>query len=118
MEKKKTKLSKWHIAIIIIGIIFNGIGIIHSNLWFDEAYSVGMASHNFGEIWNIGGHDVHPVLYYWILSIINVISGGSVIAYRIFSLICIALLSILGYTHIRKDFGEKTGFIFSFFALF
>ena len=118
MEKKKTKLSKWHIAIIIIGIIFNGIGIIHSNLWFDEAYSVGMASHNFGEIWNIGGHDVHPVLYYWILSIINVISGGSVIAYRIFSLICIALLSILGYTHIRKDFGEKTGILFSFFALF
>lgn len=118
MEKKKTKLSKWHIAIIIIGIIFNGIGIIHSNLWFDEAYSVGMASHNLGEIWNIGGHDVHPVLYYWILSIINVISGGSVIAYRIFSLICIVLLSILGYTHIRKDFGEKTGILFSFFALF
>ena len=61
---------------------------------------------------------MHPVLYYWILSIINVISGGSVIAYRIFSLICIALLSILGYTHIRKDFGEKTGILFSFFALF
>lgn len=118
MEKKKTKLSKWHIAIIIIGVIFNGIGIIHSNLWFDEAYSVGMASHNFGEIWNIGGHDVHPVLYYWILSLINVISDGSIIAYRAFSLICISLLSILGYTHIRKDFGEKTGILFSFFALF
>lgn len=118
MEKTKTNLSKWHIAIIIIGILFNGIGIIHSNLWFDEAYSVGMASHNWIDIWNIGGHDVHPVLYYWILSLINVISGGSIIAYRIFSLICIALLSILGYTHIRKDFGEKTGILFSFFALF
>lgn len=118
MERTKTKLSKWHIAIIIIGILFNGIGIIHSNLWFDEAYSVGMASHNWIDIWNIGGHDVHPVLYYWILSLINVISGGSIIAYRIFSLICIALLSILGYTHIRKDFGEKTGILFSFFALF
>lgn len=118
MEKTKTNLSKWHIAIIIIGILFNGIGIIHSNLWFDEAYSVGMASHNWIDIWNIGGHDVHPVLYYWILSLINVISGGGIIAYRIFSLICIALLSILGYTHIRKDFGEKTGILFSFFALF
>lgn len=119
MEKtKKSTLSKWHIVIIIIGIIFNGIGIIHSNLWFDEAYSVGMASHNWVDIWNIGGHDVHPVLYYWILSLINVISGGSIIAYRIFSLICMALLSILGYTHIRKDFGEKTGILFSFFTLF
>jgi uncharacterized membrane protein len=118
MKNTKTKLSKWHIAIIIIGIIFNGIGIIHSNLWFDEAYSVGIASHNWIDIWNIGGHDVHPILYYWILSLINVISGGNIIAYRIFSLTCIALLSILGYTHIRKDFGEKTGILFSFFSLF
>ena len=62
MKNTKTKLSKWHIAIIIIGIIFNGIGIMHSNLWFDEAYSVGIASHNWIDIWNIGGHDVHPIL--------------------------------------------------------
>ena len=117
-KNTKTKLSKWHIAIIIIGIIFNGIGIMHSNLWFDEAYSVGIASHNWIDIWNIGGHDVHPILYYWILSLINVISGGNIISYRIFSLTCIALLSILGYTHIRKDFGEKTGILFSFFSLF
>ena len=113
---KKTKYL--HIAIIILGIIFITIPVFHNNLWFDESYSVGMAAHNFGDIWNIGGNDVHPVLYYWILSIIGSITGGSIIAYRIFSLICIALLSILGYTHIRKDFGEKTGLLFSFFSLF
>ena len=116
--KKKITIKNMHILVIIVGILFNAIGIMHSNIWFDESYSVGMASHNWGEIWNIGGHDVHPVLYYWILSLINVITGGSIVAYRIFSLICIALLSILGYTHIRKDFGEKTGILFSFFSLF
>lgn len=115
---KKITMKNAHIVVIIIGILFNGIGIFHNTIWFDECYSVGMATHNLGDIWNIGGHDVHPVLYYWILNIINMISGGSIIAYRAFSLICIALFGILGYTHIRKDFGEKTGLLFSFFAYF
>lgn len=115
---KKFTIKNVHILLIIAGIIFNSIGVFHGNVWFDESYSVGMANHNWIEIWNIGGNDVHPVLYYWILSVIQVITGGSIIAYRVFSLICIALLGILGYTHIRKDFGEKTGILFSFFAYF
>lgn len=116
--KKRITIKNAHILVIIIGILFNAIGIFHSNIWFDESYSVGMATHNWVDIWNIGGHDVHPVLYYWILSLINVITGGSIIAYRIFSLMCITILGILGYTHIRKDFGKKTGILFSFFAYF
>lgn len=38
--------------------------------------------------------------------------------YRIFSIIPLAILGILGYTHIRKDFGEKVGLLFSFLILF
>ena len=70
MEKIKEKLKaitlkQWHIAVIVIGIIFVSLGAFHNNLWFDESYSVGLARHTFGEIWSIGGHDVHPILYYW-----------------------------------------------------
>ena len=115
---KKVKLSQWHILLIIIGIIFISLSIFNNNLWFDEAYSVGLARHTFSEIWSIGGHDVHPILYYWCLRIIYLLTGGSIIAYKIFSAIPIAIMIILGYTHIRKDFGEKTGFIFSFLAAF
>ena len=123
MEKIKEKfksitLKQWHIAMIVIGIIFVSLGAFHCNLWFDESYSVGLARHTFGEIWSIGGHDVHPILYYWMLRIVYLITGGSIMAYRIFSVIPIALMIVLGYTHIRKDFGEKTGFIFSFLAAF
>ena len=123
MEKIKEKLKsitlkQWHIAIIVIGIIFVSLGAFHCNLWFDESYSVGLARHTFGEIWSIGGHDVHPILYYWMLRIVYLITGGSIMAYRIFSVIPIALMIVLGYTHIRRDFGEKTGFIFSFLAAF
>lgn len=122
---KKFEIKKIHIAIIIIGIIFNCISIFHPSLWFDEAYSVGIADKSFAEIWKIGGNDVHPVLYYWILHIIYLITNGlgmpltgTIIAYRIFSAICISCLGIIGFTHIRKDFGEKVGALFSFFSYF
>lgn len=136
MEKIKEKLrgitlKQWHLAIIVIGIVFVSLGGFHSNIWFDESYSVGLAKHNFGEIWSIGGNDVHPILYYWMLRIVYLIITGivklfgitqftniTIIAYRIFSIIPIALMIIIGYTHIRKDFGEKTGFIFSFLSAF
>ncbi len=124
--KNKTKIEKLHIAIIIIGIIFISLSAFHSNIWFDEAYSVGMAERTFKEIWNIGGHDVHPVLYYWMLKIVSLVTSawgltslvGKIMVYRIFSVIPIAILGILGYTHIKKDFGEKTGIIFSFLTFF
>ena len=130
-KKMKLKTKNIHIAIIIAGILFNCISIFHSNIWFDEAYSVGLASKSFVDIWKIGGNDVHPVLYYWILHIIYLITNGiseifkisnvmnfSIIAYRIFSAVCISILGCIGYTHIRKDFGEKVGILFSFFGYF
>lgn len=112
--KKYINIKKIHIAIIILGIIFVCASGFHTNIWFDEAYSVGMANHTLSEIWQIGGNDVHPVLYYWMLRIVSILTGGSILAYRIFSIIPIVILGILGFTHIRKDFGERTGLIFSF----
>lgn len=115
---KLDKKDILHMAIIIIGMIFLAIPIFHSNLWFDESYSVAICNHSFKEIWTIGANDVHPVLYYWVLHIINLIFGNNILIYRIFSWICACLLGILGFTHIRKDFGKNTGILFSFFSFF
>ena len=61
---KNIKLKHIHITIIILGIIFIALAAFHTNLWFDESYSVAISNnHTFGEIWSIGGYDVHPVLY-------------------------------------------------------
>ena len=61
--KNKISLNTLLIILITIGTIFIFSTVFHSNIWFDEAYSVGMANHNFADIWNIGKNDVHPVLY-------------------------------------------------------
>ena len=119
MEKlKKINKKHIHIAIIILGILFILLSAFHENIWFDESYSVAIAKHDFTEIWKITGKDVHPPLYYWMLHIIWLIFGNNIIAFRLFSVLAIAILGILGYTHIRKDFGEKVGFLFSFLTYF
>lgn len=118
MEEKSKKIKYIHIAIIILGIIFISISIFHKNLWFDESYSVAIVNHSFSEIWNIGSKDVHPILYYFCLHVLNIFFGNNIIIYRTFSALMIGLLGIIGYTHIRKDFGEKVGILFSFFTLF
>ena len=116
--KNKISLKTLHIILIFLGMIFIFSTVFHSNIWFDEAYSVGMANQSMIDIWKIGGHDVHPVLYYWLLRLVNLLTRGSILGYRLFSALPIALLGILGITHIKKDFGEKTGILFSFLTYF
>ena len=115
---KKIKLKYVHIIIILVGIIFISLSAFHSNIWFDESYSVAIAKHNFVDIWKITGNDVHPALYYWMLHIVFIIFGNNVMAFRLFSVLATIILGILGYTHIRKDFGEKVGIFFSFLTYF
>lgn len=118
VKKKKDKIFILNIIIIILGAIFISIGAFHSNVWFDESYSVAIANHSILDIWNIGGNDVHPVFYYIMLKIISTIFGNNILVFRLFSIVPVIILSILGITHIRKDYGEKTGIIFSFLTLF
>ena len=115
---KKVDMKYWHIIIIILGIIFISLSAFHTTLWFDESYSVSISVHSFKDIWTIGGNDVHPILYYWILHILNMLVGDNILICRLFSILCISILGIIGYSHIRKDFGEKIGLLFSFLVFF
>ena len=116
--KKSKKENLLHIALIILGAILLLIPAFHSNIWFDESYSVAIVNHSFSEIWTIGSHDVHPILYYWMLKVLNLIFGENIIVYRLFSVIGIVVLGILGLTYIKKDFGKTTGLLFTFFSFF
>ncbi len=118
MDNTKSNIKFIHIGILIVGILFIALSIFHTSLWFDESYSVGMASKSFLAIYFIGRNDVHPILYYYILHIFYLLFGTNLYIYRLLSMIPLAILSMIGYTHIRKDFGEKVGLLFSFFTLF
>ena len=54
MDKLKKISKKYlHIAIILIGTIFLLLSAFHTNIWFDESYSVAIAKHKIIDIWKI-----------------------------------------------------------------
>lgn len=116
--KKKDILKYVHILLIIIGTLFMILPNFFESLWFDESYSVAISRHSINEIWSIGSNDVHPIFYYIIIHFIGIITNNSILSFRLFSCIALVIIAILGYTHIRKDFGEKVGLVFSFLILF
>jgi len=116
---KKFLENKWtHICLIIIGAIFILLGAFHTEVWYDEAYTISLIRHDISEIIRIDNNDVHPVLYYLLLKAVTIIFGESILVCRLFSVVAGIIMAILGYTHIRKDFGAKTGFFYSFLTLF
>ena len=107
-----------HIALIAVGAAVFTAFAFHKNIWFDEAYTIGLVSHGFSEILKIHTADVHPFLYYVLLKTFTLVFGSSLLSLRMFSVVGAVLFSSLGLTHIRRDHGEKVGFFFSFFAHF
>lgn len=102
-----------YILVLLAGLIYLLIGSFHGAVWFDEAYTVGLVRHDIFKMINISVSDVHPPLYYIILKLYSYVAGNSVTALRIASVLCTWLMALLGYTHIRKDFGSKCGLLFS-----
>lgn len=110
--------ARFHVGVIVVGALFLLAGAFHGHVWFDESYSVGIANHSFADIWAIGAGDVHPVLFYWALHALNLAFGQNILVYRLFALAASVLLGVVGFTHVRRDFGALPGLLFSFFALF
>ena len=115
--KKIIEAKSFHILLIILGSAIILSSAFFSYLWYDESYTMGLVRHDFAQIVEIGSQDVHPILYYLMLKVFMVILGDSILVARLFSMIPAILTGILGYTHIRKDLGNKVGLLFSFLIL-
>ena len=117
MKNTKINIKITFFILILLGSIFVILPCFHPYMWFDESYSIAIIQHPFKEIWTIGSNDVHPVFYYFLASIIMKLTKN-IVCVRLISCIPAIIMSILGYTHIRKMFGNKVGLLFSFLALF
>lgn len=114
---KKISLQTAHRVLLAVGALFFLLGSFQENIWFDESYTVGLVSHSIPDLVRIALTDVHPPLYYVMLWPVAALTGAWLPALRIFSALGAFLILLTGYTHIRRDFGEKTGFWFSLLAL-
>ncbi len=108
----------FHGLVVLLGFAFILTGAFHGNVWFDESYSVAIANHSFQDIWRIGSGDVHPVLFYWCLHVLNLVFGQNVLVYRLFAAAGTLALALLGLFVVRRDFGRRVGLAFSALSLF
>ncbi len=107
-----------HILVLVVGGgIFIG-GCFQNSLWFDDSYSVGLVSNDLIDVIKWATFDVHPPLYYIMLKLFTMVFGNSLAVMRIFSAIGAILFASLGITHIRRDFGKKIGFWYTFVTVF
>ena len=111
-------LDKIHIGLLLFGFIFFISCAFYKSMWFDEAYTLALVKQSIFNIINITSYDVHPPLYYLILKIMSFIFGEHIIVYRVISVLGIFLLAGLGYTHIRKLFGNYVGIYYTFLLIF
>ncbi len=81
-------------------------------IWSDEAYSLMMIGHNYGEIAEITAGDVHPPLYYFLLKLVTAPFGYNVLFTRVFSVIPFVLIIGIGGIQFKHLFNEKMALLF------
>lgn len=82
-------------------------------IWGDEAYTLNLIKHNFTDIWNITGADVHPPLYYFMLKAFCMVFGYSIVVSHIFSLLPNFLILLTGIYKLNKEVNERCANIFA-----
>lgn len=84
------------------------------SLWADEGNSVALAGRSFGEIAQAAALDIHPPLYYWLLSLWTRIFGTSEVAVRSLSVVLGVATVWLVYLLGRRLFGRVAGLVAAF----
>lgn len=105
-------LAFWPL-LIIFGFMHLTSNIGHEGLWFDESYSAAIINHSFADIISIAAEDSHPPLYFMALKVFSMIFGRTESALRLFSVIGVLALALLGAGPIRRAFDKFTGVIYS-----
>jgi len=83
----------------------------YQSLWYDEGFSVYLASMSLGEITARTAHDIHPPFYYFLLHFWMPIFGSSEFALRFLSLIFGVLAVPLIYAVGNRLLGRASGLL-------
>jgi hypothetical protein len=106
------------IVIFSFGILGALINITHEGLWNDEACTALLTRFSFVDLLANLQLDAHPPLYFIGVKAFTILFGNSLIAMRLFSVLGLIALALLGLGPIKRHFGNNNGLIFSFLCFF
>ena len=116
MNKIGALLEKYFAA--VLAVMAAGSVIMYLTLsgakeiWYDEAYTMAMMRHGFGDICRISAADVHPPLYYILLKLFMAVFGESMAAARCFSVIPYTVIILTGGIQLKRLFNARTAAAF------
>lgn len=105
----------YHISPYILFAVLSAFSlclIFSHSVWFDEAYTLSLIQHSYGEITEILKTDMHPPLYFLSLKLFCEICGYSIPATKIFSAMGYMATLLIGCTAIKKHFGIEASLIY------
>lgn len=83
---------------------------------YDESYTLALIRHPAAQLIRITGKDVHPPLYYLLVRAFSAPFGNALWAVRVFNLLPLAGMCVLGRTVVRRLWGNRAGLWFTFLA--
>ncbi|MBI3914385.1 MAG: glycosyltransferase family 39 protein [Chloroflexi bacterium] len=108
----------WLLVAILVAFALRVYRLDAQSLWNDEGTSIALASLNLDAIINGAARDIHPPLYYYLLSNWLSVIGNSEFAARFLSVIAGVLLAAITLRIAQKLFDEEVGIIAAFLAAF
>lgn len=83
-----------------------------SDMWSDEAYTQSMITGTLSDMFGKFRNDLHPPLYYLGLRLFTTLFGTSLVSMRLFSVLGVLALLLLGYFTGQRIFGKQGAIYF------
>lgn len=112
--KNIKKIGYYGTPILLLFLII--MSAFHKTVWVDETYSLSIINHSYIEMLRLATMDVHPPLYYLLLKfIIDIFKPFINCIYigKIISTIPYFIIMIIGFTFIKRKYGETVSFLFN-----
>lgn len=106
------KYRNVYFSICLISFIFYIGFSFKKYIWMDEAFTFALIRNPFQYIWIQTANDVHPPLYYFLVKILTMPFGYSLISVRLFSILPYMFIIAFGGYQYKKIFNEKVSILF------
>ena len=114
----KNKTDQFHILLLLLLIIVPISLCFNNSVWLDEAFSLRWSTFPYDEMMGRLTNDVHPPLYYFALRVLLFLTGKSLLAAKLFSVLGLFFILFTGYRFLKSRFGNQALYVFWLFILF
>ena len=106
--KKKLSECKYEIIIITLFIIMSVTMCSHYTINFDEYFTMQWCRIPLKDFFYEVLHDTSPFLYYFMIRPFVILTNHNIFLARLFSLIALMIILLIGATFVKKNFGQKS----------